>query len=211
MGGLLLVTVVFGVSLVAPLAQAQTPRYITAKPDAVARVYGAETALRVFSDAYTPARRQAVLRSQQSVPGYDCPADPQIALEQVIPYPIRQGVVSWIERYVVGCKPPTMRNFLFILEGSRPHVIDMLPGTTNTDPLLQRDALQGAVAFAGALSPKGCDKRVVVDTRLASPIERGKPWTERWVYDLCGTRAEVEMTFTPSEAGGTTWGATLVK
>lgn len=192
-------------------ARAQTPRYITAKPDAVARVYGADTALRIFSDAYTPARRQAVLRSQRTVPGFDCPADPQIALEHVIPYPLRQGVVSWIERYAVGCKPPTMRNFLFILEGAQPHVIDMLPGTTNTDPLLQRDALQGAAAFAGSLGPKECDKRVVADTRVVSAIERGKPWTERWVYDLCGTRVEVEMTFTPSEGGGTTWGATLVK
>ena len=41
--------------------------------------------------------------------------------------------------------------------------------------------------------------------------ERGAPWQERWFYDLCGTTAEIEMTFTPSDASGTTWGAKLIK
>jgi hypothetical protein len=156
-------------------------------------------------------RQQAVLRSQKAIPGFDCPAAPQIALEQVIPYPIKQGVVAWIERYLVACTPRTMRNFLMMLEGDRPQVAEMLPGTSNTDPLLQRDALKGAYTAIGVVAPKDCDRPVVTDTRLSTKLERGMPWSERWSFDLCGTKAEVEMTFTPSPGSGTSWGASLVK
>lgn len=190
---------------------AQTPGYITAKPDRALRAFGSETARKIFSNAYTPARQRAVLRSQKTIPGFDCPADPQIALAEIIPYPVKPGAVSWIERYVVACTPRTMRNFLLILEGEQPRSIELLPGNTNADPLLQRDALQGAGAFAGAVAPKGCDKRTVTETRLVSKIERGAPWQERWTYDLCGAKAEVEMTFTPAAGRGTTWGAKLIK
>ena len=196
---------------IAAPASAQTPPYITAKPDAAARAFGADVAKRIFSNAYTPARQQAVLRSQQSIPGFDCPPDPQIALAEVIPFPVQQGTPSWIERYVVACTPRTMRNFLLVLEGDQPRVIEMLPGATNTDPLLQRDALQGGYTALAAAAPKDCDKPIVADTRLTSKLERGAPWTERWIFDLCGTKAEVEMTFTPSASSGTTWSASLVK
>jgi hypothetical protein len=192
-------------------AAAQTPGYITAKPDAAMRAFGGETAKRIFSKAYTPARQQAVLRSQKTIPGFDCPSDPQIALAEVIPFPLKQGTPSWIERYVVACTPRTMRNFLLILEGDQPRVIEMLPGATNTDPLLQRDALKGGYTAVAAVAPKDCDKPVVADTRLTSKLERATPWTERWMFDLCGTRAEVEMTFTPSVSSGTTWSASLIK
>jgi hypothetical protein len=192
-------------------ALGQTPAYITAKPDAAARAFGTAVAKRIFSNAYTPARQQAVLRSQKSIPGFDCPADPQIALAEVIPFPVQQGTPSWIERYVVACTPRTMRNFLLVLEDDQPRVIEMLPGATNTDPLLQRDALKGGYTAIATVAPKDCDKAIVADTRLTSKLERDAPWTERWVFDLCGAKAEVEMTFTPSASSGTTWSASLVK
>jgi hypothetical protein len=192
-------------------ASAQTPAYITAKPDSATRAFGKDVAHKIFSNAYTPVRQQAVLRSQKTIPGFDCPADPQIALAEVIPYPVKQGAPSWIERYVLGCTPRTMRNFLLMLEGEQPGVIELLAGNTNTDPLLQRDALKGGYTAVGAIAPKTCDKPVVADTRLTSKIERGVPWTERWVFDLCGTKAEVDMMFTPSASSGTSWTATLVK
>jgi hypothetical protein len=192
-------------------ASAQTPAYITATTDGVARAFGSDMARKIFSNAYTPARQQAVLRSQKSVPGFDCPADPQIALTEIIPYPVQRGTISWIERYVVGCTPRTMRSFLLVLEGEQPRIIDLLPGNTNTDPLLQRDALKGAYTAVAPAAPKDCDKPVVADTRLLSKIERSAPWTERWMLDLCGTKAEVEMIFTPSASSGTGWTASLVK
>ena len=174
--------------LCAGAASAQTPAYITAKPDSVARAFGDDVARKIFSNAYTPARQQAVLRSQKSIPGFDCPADPQIALAEVIPFPVKQGTTSWIERYVVGCTPRTMRNFLLMLEGEQPRVIELLPGASNTDPLLQSDALKGGYTAIGPVMPEGLRKAVVSNTRLTSKIERGTPWTERWVFDLCGPR-----------------------
>ena len=198
-------------ALIASSAVAQTPPYIKARPDGATRAFGSEMARKIFSDAFTPVRRQAVLRSQQAIPGFDCPADPQIVLEYVIPYPVKQGVVSWIERYVIGCTPRTMRNFLFMLEGDRPQVAELLPGTTNTDPLLQRDAIKGAYTAIGPVAPKDCDRPIVTDTRLTGKLEGAMPWNERWTFDLCGAKAEVDMSFTPSAGSGTTWGASLVK
>lgn len=197
--------------IAAAAALAQTPAYITARPDAMVRAFGNDAARKIFSNAFTSVRQQAVLRSQQAIPGFDCPSDPQIALTEIIPFPVQQGTVSWIERYVVGCKPRTMRSFLLVLQGENPSVIDLLPGSTNTDPLLQRDAVKGAYTAVAAVAPKDCDKPSVVDTRLMSKLERNSPWTERWTFDLCGARAEVDMMFTPSANSGTTWSATLLK
>jgi hypothetical protein len=192
-------------------ASAQTPGYITANPDRVTRAFGDEAARKIFSNAYTPVRQAAVLRSQKAIPGFDCPAEPQIALADVIPFPMQQGTTSWIERYVLGCTPRTIRNFLIFLEGDQPRVIDLLPGSTNADPLLQRDAIKGSYTAVATVAPKDCDKAIVTDIRLVSKIEGISPWKERWVFDLCGTRAEVEMTFTPSASSGTSWTASLIK
>jgi hypothetical protein len=196
--------------LSAGLSLAQTPAYITARPDAAAKAYGGDVARRIFSGEFTPARQQAVLRSQKLIPGFACPSDPQIALQQVIPFPVKAGVVSWIERYAVACKPPTVRNFLMVLEAGRPVAVELLPGMTNTDPLLQSDALKGTYAAIAGAMPKDCIRPIVTDTRLASELGRG-PWTERWTFDLCGTAAQVDMTFTPTPGQGTNWSAALVK
>jgi hypothetical protein len=191
-------------------SMAQTPAYITAKPDAAAKAFGGDMARRIFSGEFTPARQQAVLRSQKLISGFDCPSDPQIALQQVIPFPVKAGVASWIERYVLGCKPPTMRNFLMVLEAGRPVSVELLPGMTNTDPLLQSDALKGTYAAIAGAIPKDCTRPIVTDTRPTSELGRG-PWTERWTFDLCGTAAQVDMTFTPTPGQGTNWSAALVK
>ena len=161
-------------------APAQTPGYITAKPDACCARSAGDAARKIFSNAYTPVRQQAVQRSQKTIPGFECPADPQIALAEIIPYPVKPGAVSWIERYVVACTPRTMRNFLLILEGEQPRVMELLPGTTNADPLLQRDAHQGAAAASPTRSRRAASRPFVTDTRLVSKLERGMPWQERW-------------------------------
>ena len=96
-----------------------------------------------------------MLRSRKTIPGFDCPSDPQIALAEVIPFPVKPGTASWIERYVVACTPRTMRNFLLVLEGDQPRMIELLPGNTNTDPLLQRDALQGRLHRRRRHGPEG--------------------------------------------------------
>ena len=194
----------------APAPAQQIPGYITAKSDAVARAFGPAMAQKIFSDSYTPIRQQAIVRSQQSVPGFQCPADPQIALALVIPYPVKPGAVSWIERYIVACNPRSVRNFLMLLEGEQPRIMELVPGQTNADPLLQRDVLQGAAAATAAVRPASCDKTYVIDTQVTKPADSAGLWIERWTYDLCGTKAQTDMTFTPSDRG-TTWSAKIVQ
>jgi hypothetical protein len=194
----------------APAPVQQVPGYITAKPDVVARAFGQNVAAKIFSDAYTPIRQQAIVRSQKSLPGFQCPADPQIALPVIIPYPVKPGAISWIERYVVACNPRTVRNFLLMLEGEQPRVMELVPGETNADPLLQRDVLQGAAAATASVRPATCDKTYVIDTHVTKPADGAGVWGERWTYDLCGTKAQTDMTFTPTNRG-TTWGAKIVQ
>src|SRR5262249_57217726 len=95
-------------------ALAQIPPYIQADPAAVTKAFGKQAADKIFSEAYTPVRQQAVLQSVKSIPGYDCPSDPPITLGLVDPYPIKPVTISCIEHYAVMCHPPTQRSFLMI-------------------------------------------------------------------------------------------------
>ncbi|GIK79689.1 MAG: hypothetical protein KJZ73_00480 [Pseudorhodoplanes sp.] len=192
-------------------ALAQTPDYIRAKSDAVRAAFGPDVAATIFSDAYTVMRRDMIDKSARRIPTYECPATPLMALAWVIPYPVKPGAVSWVEQFVVDCKPRTQRNFLIVIDRGRPRMIELLPGATAADPLLQRDTFAGSNAAIAGARPKDCDRQWVVDTRLVAPRRDNEPWSERWIYDMCGTRAEVEMTFTPSPRGGTTWNAKLAK
>jgi hypothetical protein len=198
-------------ALWAQSAIAQTPDYIRADNAAIRNAFGAPVASKIFSDAYTPMRRDMVQKSAQRIPTYDCGKEPLMALAFVIPFPIKPGAVSWVERIVVDCKPRTQRNFLAIMEGGGPRMIELLPGTSQTDPVLQRDAFTGSSAAVAGVKPQGCDKQWVIDTRISGERRANAPWSEIWSYDLCGKRADVEMTFTPSPQRGTTWNAKLVK
>jgi hypothetical protein len=185
--------------------------YIQAKPDAVTKAFGPVIAGKILSDAYTPVRRDIVLRSAKRIPGFECPDDPPITLAEILPYPIKPGATSWVERYLLACKPRTQRNFLAILEGDQPRIIELLPGATAADPQLQRDAFKGSSAAIAASRPQGCETQWITDTRAVVAYNGRDPWIERWSYDVCGGRVEVEMTFTPSKGAGTSWGAKLVK
>jgi hypothetical protein len=193
-------------------ALAQVAPYIQADPAAVTKTFGKQTADKIFSDAYTPVRQRAVLQSVKSIPGYDCPPDPPITLGLLNPYPINPGTVSWIEHYVVMCKPPTQRSFLMILDKDQLRTVAMLPGESAADPLLQRDAMQGALAALIPATPKDCKHTVATDTSVTGSPPNGRdPWVERWTFDLCGKKAALDVTFTPSPNGGTDWSTTLAK
>ncbi len=206
-----LTAAVLALVLPAAAVEAQTAGYISAKKDAVVQAFGAETADRIFSGTYSPVRQQMVASSRKTIPGYECPADPALALVAVIPYPLKAGLVSWIERFIIDCKPRAVRSFLLVLEKPQPTVVELLPGTTNADPRLQRDAAVGATAALAGKTPQDCKRRFVTDTQITSKFEPNKPWQERWHYDLCGTMAQVDVTFSPSDKGGTTWSVKLVE
>jgi hypothetical protein len=203
--------IVLGILCLTESAFAEKPDYIRADSAAVSRAFGQAVAAKIFSDAYTPMRRDMVQKSIARIPTFECGKEPLMAVAWVIPFPIKPGAVSWVEKIVVDCKPRTQRNFLAIMEDGNPRMIELLPGSSGTDPVLQRDAFRGStVAIAGA-APRGCDKQWVIDTRVQGERRSDQPWTEIWSYDLCGKRADVEMIFTPSRGSGTTWNAKLVK
>lgn len=192
-------------------AAAQTPDYIRADNTAARSAFGPAVASRIFSGEYTPMRRDMVQKSIARIPTYECGKEPLMALAFVVPFPIKPGAVSWVERIVIDCKPRTQRNFLAIMEGNSPRMIELLPGNSATDPVLQRDAFAGSSAAIAGARPQGCDRQWVIDTRLQGERRANAPWTEIWSYDLCGKKADVEMTFAPSASQGTTWNAKLVK
>jgi hypothetical protein len=98
------------------------------------------------------------------------------------------------------------------LDKDRPRVVEMLPGESAADPLLQRDAMQGALAALIPATPEGCKHPVATDTSVTGSPPNGRdPWVERWTFDLCGKKAALDMTFTPSPNGGTDWSTTLAK
>jgi hypothetical protein len=196
----------------AALAHADVPAYVKARPDAAIKAFGPEIAGKIFSDDFTPLRHEAVLRSTQTIPGFECPGDPQLTLADVVPYPVKPGAVSWIETYVVACAPRAKRNFLLLLDGERGRIAELLPGGTITDPALQHDASDAARVLAKSLRPPTCARTILTDTRVTAPPEgAAAPWVERWTFDQCATATDVEMTFTPAAKGGTTWSVTLVK
>lgn len=87
----------------------------------------------------------------------------------------------------------------------------LLPGTTITDPQLQKDSIQYAAAAMGEM-PDGCDEGGVVDTSFVGidgaaagilPVSGGilRPWTEMWTLQACSKRAVVKMHFKPDPSG----------
>jgi len=194
----------------AAAAQTAAP-YISADRGLVTKAFGPKIAARIFSDEFTPTRADVIQKSAVNIPGFRCPAKPQIALLEILPYPVAPKAISWVERYAVGCEPRARRNFMLFLEGEKSRAIELLPGETKADPRLQRDSLRAAKMVAARVNPPGCEKSWVTDTSEIEPFKRGTPWIERWKLDLCGKEAEVEMTFTPTSDGGTDFAASLAK
>lgn len=186
-------------------AQSEPPAYIEADPSAAIAAFGIERARRIFSQAFTAMRQQAVFRSSNSVPGYDCPSGPPMRLVQVIPYPIKPDLASWIERFVLACNPPAQRNFVLVLEKTLPQVIELLPGATLSDPLLQRDAIRSVTSAVLSVKGAACDKPQITDTAVSAAPDRRGAWGERWSFDLCGTKAEADIAFALSARGGVEW------
>jgi hypothetical protein len=188
------------------------PDVSRADREPITRAYGAKIASRVFSSEFAATRADALKKSVENVPGYDCKGDRLSALVEALPYPVSQQSISWVERYLVDCEPRARRNLMLFLENEKSRAIELLPGGTKADPKLQRDAIRAAKAAAGGANPQGCEKSWVTDTREIEPYKDGNtPWSERWKFDLCGKSAEVEMSFAPANGAGTSFNAKLVK
>jgi len=110
---------------------------------------------------------------------------------------------------IEGCGRSMQRNFLSLvmLDGSR-QMMETLPGTTTTDPVLQRDALRAALMAAQAAAPE-CRQIRPVAAHMDTPdpdagaSRRTQPWTETWIMNACGAMLAVPMLFTPTGQGTT--------
>jgi hypothetical protein len=112
----------------------------------------------------------------------------------------------WREQVAaVGCGTIELLN-VFSLAGldGDPKLLGGLPGTTRTDPVLQKEGLPIA---ARGLPDKAasCRDVRVVDTVLApdAPKDRMAPWHESWTVLACNEAYPVALRFTPTADGAT--------
>jgi hypothetical protein len=95
----------------------------------------------------------------------------------------------------------------FVREGGRIERLPLLPGTTLSDPVIQREAIPYAISGAYAKIPDRCHDIQVRNTDFIgydpTSLEGKKPWREVWTVDACKTSIAVDMLFRP-DAEGTT-------
>ena len=187
------------------------PDVSRADREAITRAYGPKTAARIFSNEFAATRADALKKSGANIPGFDCKGDRLSALIEALPYPVSPQAISWVERYLVDCEPRSRRNLMLFLEDEKSRAIELLPGETKADPRLQRQSIVAAKAAAAGANP-ACEKSWVTDTRAIEAYKDATtPWSENWKFDLCGKSAEVEMSFAPAGAAGTSFSAKLMK
>lgn len=78
--------------------------------------------------------------------------------------------------------------------------INLLPGTSLADPILQKDVL--ASAYAAASHGRRC-RSFAVRTTAAAEKEPDGSWTETWDVRACGRAVPLTVAFHPSADGGT--------
>lgn len=108
---------------------------------------------------------------------------------------------------IEGCGRRMLRNYLHLVmpDGSA-RLVETLPGTTVTDPVLQRDAMRvaSAAAHAGVPNCRQLHPRAAeFDGEDGEPraVRRTRPWSEAWIFEGCGAFYAVSMRFTPTERG----------
>jgi hypothetical protein len=158
----------------------------------------------------------ALAQARAFIASSDCPtatARPAAPPTRLADATVREATYHRI--LVEGCGRRAQRNYLaLVLPDGTARMVETLPGTTVTDPVLQRDAMQAAGSAAAAAAP-GCRQvrpRAAdfegTDSEPGAP-RRTRPWAEAWVFEACGALLLVPMRFTPSAQGGTSFSATV--
>lgn len=117
----------------------------------------------------------------------------------------------WTFRYkFTRCGESIIYNSLNIVKDNQPpKVIPLVPGTTNCDPLLIKDTLNGVYASLALHNSKNnitCKTANVLDTKITLPqTAQNKMWEEIWTVLECGKKIETPICFTPASDGGTNW------
>ena len=180
-----------------------------------------EARLKAFLD--TTIYKQMVNKALASVPPTvfrRCPALLAASSKVTVLRPVAFGpdghpaAGAWRQAFPVsGCGNDTTINLFFAATGTQTmNALVGLPGSTNADPVLQRDARHFATTAALAAA-KGCTAFVVTNTRFEAfgvpsrgipdpgPERRLRPWFETWTLVGCGRTFAVPMDFLPDATG----------
>ena len=187
------------------------PSYIEADRAGVERALGATLTDQVFSDRFTPLRKQLIAASLRANPAPGCARPPDFVLEIVAPVEVSADASAWQERYLIKCNPDVRRTFLLVSTKTGMKSAELAPGGTIADATLQQDVLQGVMTATIGRVPARCMDARVRNTRVTSATALSQPWTEVWTLAACGRSIDVEAAFTPSPRAGTDWSVQLIK
>ncbi len=111
-------------------------------------------------------------------------------------------------------KAKTFNAMVMARKDNDPLYIGLVPGQTQADPNLIRDALGqlelSTKADVKAHHSKTCKDFMVTDTQVVTPpAAKGERFEERWVLRYCGEERTVPLCFSPKAEGGGMSFATL--
>jgi hypothetical protein len=187
------------------------PGYIETDRAVVERALGAALTDQVFSDRFTPLRKQLIAASLRANPAPGCARPPDFVLEVVAPIEASADASAWQERYLIKCNADVRRTFLLVSTKTGMKSAELAPGGTIADATPQQDVLPGVMTATIGRVPARCKDVRVRDTRVTSATALSQPWTEVWTLAACGKPIDVEVAFTPSPRGGTDWSVQMVK
>ena len=109
-----------------------------------------------------------------------------------------------------GCGDDRLLNVFLAMDANTKamKIFPILPGTTHTDLILQKDAVKYAVTAAGG-PEKGCNIGYISDTQFLQKVDKpmdgakAPPWDELWTLVTCTKKAQVTMHFIPDKTGTT--------
>jgi len=117
---------------------------------------------------------------------------------------------AWKEEVVEkGCNLERLLNVYLIFDPNNKSlaVFPVLPGTSRTDLILQKDAQPHVAAAALKPQDQACNTKYIADTEFirqkgeALQGAKGKPWDELWTMVICDKKALITMHFIPDKAG----------
>jgi len=117
---------------------------------------------------------------------------------------------SWVhDIFYAGCHAArTLHTLVEFVEGKKPSVSALFPGSTQAGPLLQRDVFNSAGfqtylrKFQGSTCPKAyVDDTAFLDRETAVPPGARSAWREAWTISACGNRDVVILMYSPEPTG----------
>ncbi len=111
---------------------------------------------------------------------------------------------AWRTHILVGgCAPPRLHNLIIVTFEDRPSAfIPLLPGSTQADPALQKEAALAVYETAALASGVDCPGQAlprIRDTRHVDGLDTEQFWREVWTAHYCGRDYAVPLTFHPEE------------